>query len=204
MKKLLSTLLVSTAVFAGAQSVSADQNIVAQTGADIKVNGTLGVDNTNPGATIPPGDPDWINVTLPTDTIFYNKTSAPAIKAPTYDLTNNSGRPVKISVDAFTGTNTGLPGDFDLNLDVTGPATGNAVATASTSLIAKGALQTPTNELITLANSVDQYVQGDTPVAIGTAVNNKATFTYSGTASQTSALTVNYTLKLKFEAVGGW
>ena len=72
MKKLLSTLLVSTAVFAGAQAVSADQNIIAETDADITVNGTLGADNTDPGATIPEGDKDWINVTLPTETIFYN------------------------------------------------------------------------------------------------------------------------------------
>jgi hypothetical protein len=71
MKKLLSTLLVSTAVFAGAQAVSADQNIVANTDADIVVAGTLGADNTKPDAKIPEGDKDWINVTLPTEAIFY-------------------------------------------------------------------------------------------------------------------------------------
>jgi hypothetical protein len=196
MKKLLSTLLISTAVFAGAQTVSAqDQNIVAKTDADIVVSGTLGADNTDPGTTIPEGDKDWINVTLPTDTIFYNKASDPAIKSPTYTITNNSGRPVKVSAAGFTGTATGLPADFDLTLNLTG----NNVVTASTELVKQGQLQAPTNELITLANCVDQYTEKDTPSAKDKAVNNKATFTFGGKANTTSAVKVAYTLSLKFD-----
>ena len=199
MKKLLSTLLVSTAVFAGAQAVSADQNIIAETDADITVNGTLGADNTDPGATIPEGDKDWINVTLPTETIFYNKTNDAAIKAPTYDITNNSGRPVTISVAGFTAdsANPALPADFDLNLDLTG----NAAVSPSTKLVSAGALQAPATELITLANNVDQYAAADTASAAGAAVNNKASFTYSGTATASKSVKVDYTLSLKFEAV---
>lgn len=200
MKKLLSTLLVSTAVFAGVQAVSADQDVVANTDADIAVAGTLGADNTKPGATIPEGDKDWINVTLPTDAIFYNKTSDIAIKSPTYNLTNNSGRPVKISLDKFTqgaSSSTTLPGDFDLNIDVTG----DKVASASTSLVKGGTLTATPGELLTLANSVDQHTAADTPSAVGGATKNKGTFTFSGQATATTDLNLAYTLSLKFEAV---
>ena len=102
MKKLLSTLLISTAVFGGAQIVAA-QDVIGAGEADIAVNGTLGANNTDPGSTIPEGDTDWINVTVPTETIFYNKATDATIKAPTYDITNNSGRPVTVSVKSFTG-----------------------------------------------------------------------------------------------------
>ena len=199
MKKLLSTLLISASVFAGAQAVSADQTINAQTDADIAVNGTLGADNTDPGSTIPEGDKDWINVTLPTETIFYNKTDDADIKSPTYDITNNSGRPVKIDVAGFTAdvANPALPADFDLNLKLTG----NAVTTPSTKLVEKGSLKAPTNELIILANNVGQYAAADTAVAAGTSANNKASFTYGGNATASSALKVAYTLSLKFESV---
>ncbi|GAX46497.1 hypothetical protein [Pseudolactococcus reticulitermitis] len=196
MKKLLSTLLISTAVLAGgAQAVLADQDVVAKTDADIAVSGTLGADNTDPGSTIPEGDKDWINVTLPTDVIFYNKATDAAIKSPTYDLTNNSGRPVTVSVASFkAGTsNPTLPADFALNLDVTG----NNVTTASTKLVENGALNTPTNALITLANNLGHYTATDTAVADA----NKATFGFSGTATAATALKLNYTLSLKFDVV---
>lgn len=200
MKKLLSTLLVSTAVFAGAQAVSADQTINGQQDANIGVNGTLGADNTDPGSTIPEGDKDWINVTLPTDTIFHSKDKDKTIKSPTYTITNNSGRPVKVSVAGFTAaagvTNPALPADFALTLDVTG----NNVVTASAKLVDAGVLQAPpTNELITLANNVDQYKATDTASAAGAAVNNQATFAYNGQATTSSALKLAYTLSLKFD-----
>lgn len=200
MKKILSTLLISSVVFGGAQAVMA-QDIVGATDADITVNGTLGADNTDPGSTIPEKDIDWINVTVPTDTIFYNKVSEPAIKAATYDIVNHSGRPVMVSVNRFVDaagvTNPTLPNDFDLNLDVTG----NNVTAASTKLIDQGVLNKPTNELITLANGVDQYTKNDTAVAASSAMNNKATFTYSGTATASTPLKLGYTLSLRFDSV---
>ena len=123
MKKLLSTLLISTAVFGGAQIVAA-QDVIGAGEADIAVNGTLGANNTDPGSTIPEGDTDWINVTVPTETIFYNKATDATIEAPTYDITNNSGRTVTVSVKSFTDatsvTNPALPKDFALNLNVSG------------------------------------------------------------------------------------
>lgn len=201
MKKLLSTLLVSTAVLSySAQAVSADQTIIAQQDTDVAVNGTLGADNTDPGSTIPEGDKDWINVTLPTDTIFYNKVTDKTIKSPTYTITNNSGRPVKVSVNGFTAdaSNPSLPTDFDLSLNLLG----KNVVSASTELVKSGAVQTPKNELVTLANCLDQYAQADTASAAGAAVNNKAKFTYAGTATSSTALKLAYTLSLKFDSIG--
>jgi hypothetical protein len=44
------------------------------------------------------------------------------IKAPVYTIKNNSGAPLKVSVDGFTpaGNNPAMPADFALNLNVTG------------------------------------------------------------------------------------
>lgn len=200
MKKLLSTLLISTFVFGGAQAVSADQDIVAKTDANIDVKGTLGADNTDPDTTIPEGDKNWINVTLPTETIFYNKADDADIKSPTYEITNKSGRPVKVSVAAFTAGSVNpatLPADFALNLK----AAGGNLATPSTKLVEAGALLTPTNEVFTLANNVDQFAAADVAAAPGAAVNNKGTFSYGGTATTTTALKLSYTLSLKFDSV---
>ncbi|QIW55712.1 hypothetical protein [Pseudolactococcus raffinolactis] len=202
MKKLLTTLLISTVVFGGVQAVSA-QDVIGEGEADIEINGTLGADNTDPDTTIPETDEDWINVTLPTDTIFYNKADDPIIKAPTYAIINNSGRPVKVSVAGFAASsaNPTEPGDFNLNLLVSGTP-GHAATTESTSLVLNGSLQGPTSELITLANCVDQYIKADAQSLKGDAKNNVATFTYGGSATATTALKLNYTLTLKFDAVG--
>ena len=74
MKKLLSTLLISTIVFGGVQAVAA-QDVVGAGDADINISGNLGADNTDPDTLIPETDVDWINVTVPTDTIFYSNVS---------------------------------------------------------------------------------------------------------------------------------
>ncbi|GAX46507.1 hypothetical protein [Pseudolactococcus reticulitermitis] len=205
MKKLLSTLLISTVVFGGVSAVSADQTITGETTADIAVKGTLGADNTDPDTTIPETDKEWINVTVPTETIFYNKKDVATIVSPEYSIVNNSGRPVKVSINSFSANSTnptGLPGDYNLNLLVTGPATGNPATTASTSLISGGILNAPTNELITLANSADQYAKNDPLAPAGYAVKNKAIFKYDGSATATTALKLNYTLSLKFDSIG--
>lgn len=200
MKKLLSLLLTSTFILGFSQTVAA-QDIVGEGNADIAVNGTLGADNTDPGTTIPEGDTNWVNITVPTETIFYNKSNDITIKSPTYDITNNSGRPVKVSIKSFTNaagiTNPTLPSDFALTLNMSG----QNVAAPSTLLIKDGALQTPTNALVTLANNVGQYVKGDTAEGVGTTNKNKATFTYGGKATATDPIKLSYTLSLKFDAV---
>ncbi|MGG5314540.1 hypothetical protein [Enterococcus sp. AZ072] len=208
MKKLLAILLTTgialgaaPLVFAADGTESASQQTVnGQSTADIEINGTLGADNTDPDATIPEGDVNWINVTVPTTTIFYNTASDTSIKAPNYSIVNNSGRPVTVSANGFTGDagNQTLPSDFNLKLDVTGAA-GVTATTASTSLVTNGSLATPLNsELITLANSKNQLAAADTAA---TPEKNKATFTYSGSATAESQQQLKYTLNLKFDAV---
>ena len=208
MKKILAILLTSGVVLGAATIVYAEdgtesgsqQTISGETTADVQVNGTLGADNTDPNANIPEGDTNWINVTVPTKTIFYNTAANPAIAAPSYTIQNNSGRPVTVTANGFTpdGTNPTLPNDFTLKLAVTGTAD-NAATTASTNLITDGTIVSSLNSpLITLANVKNQQQAAD---STGTPVNNKATFTYTGSATTTTQVNVNYTLKLKFDAV---
>ncbi|PCS10714.1 hypothetical protein RU88_GL000532 [Lactococcus raffinolactis] len=199
MKKILSTLMISMTVLMGVQAVSADQTVDGKSTGDIPVKGTLGADNTDPGTSIPETDPAWINVSIPTDTIFYNTAAKKDINAPTYSIVNNSGRPVKVTADSFTSdsNNAGMPTDFKLNLDVTG-TTGNPAKSASTELIKNGTITAKSTELITLANNGNQFKASD-PVATG--VDNKATFTFSGTATSATALVLHYTLGMKFDAI---
>lgn len=208
MKKIFALLLtsgiaLSTATFVYAEDGTdsdSQQTVNAETTADIQVNGTLGADNTDPSANIPEGDTNWINVTVPTKTIFYNTVSNTSIQAPVYTILNNSGRPVTVTANGFTveGTNPSLPTDFTLKLDVTGTV-GNTATTASTNLVTDGTLVSSLNSpLITLANVKNQTQPADTQA---TPVNNKATFTYSGKATTTAQVNVNYRLRLKFDAV---
>lgn len=209
MKKILALLLTAgialgSAPFAfaadGTESAS-QQTVNGQSTADIEVNGTLSADNTDPDEKIPEEDVNWVNVTVPTKTIFYNTASNTNIKAPNYSIVNNSGRPVKVSAIGFTpsSSNPTLPSNFDLKLDVSG-TTDNTATTPSTNLITSSTLETSVNsELITLANANNQMLATDSS---GTPVNNKATFTYSGSSYQaTSQTKLIYSLSLKFDSV---
>jgi hypothetical protein len=143
---------------------------------------------------------DRINVTIPTDAIFYNTKADTRIKSPTYKITNHSGLPLKVSVDGFTSdaNNPSLPADFDLNLNLKG----KQVTTASAKLVEKGTLQTSPTELATLANCFDQYAAADTAIDKHLAVDNVASFTYGGATQTTSnAMKLAYTLSLKFDSV---
>lgn len=208
MKKTTAILLTAGILLGTADTAYAEdgtgsdsqQTVNAETTADIQVNGTLGADNTDPEATIPEEDSNWINVTVPTKTIFYNTVNDTNISAPAYTILNNSGRPVTVTANGFTadGTNPSLPEDFTLKLDVTGTAQ-NVATTASTNLISDGTIVSSLNApLITLANNRNQLQSSDPEAA---AVNNTATFTYSGSATALSQINVNYTLNLKFDAV---
>lgn len=73
MKKILSGLLVGSALLGGAASVYAvEENVSGTNSASITVNGSLGQDNTDEnGPNIDEGSDDWINVTVDTANIFY-------------------------------------------------------------------------------------------------------------------------------------
>lgn len=205
MKKISFVTLFSLAVLGGVSAATpafatdgteadSQQTISGSDTANIEVNGTLGADNTDPGATIPEGSDDWINVTVPTKTIFYNTVGSSTIQAPTYTIKNNSGRPVAITTQTFTaraGNPATLPSDFALNLKV-GDST-------TVPLVQAGAVANVAGSTVaSLANSKGQTASTDPVVADPT--TNSTTFTYTGTATATEQLKVNYDLTLKFDA----
>lgn len=203
-KKVIAGLLLSSCVLGVAMPAFAQdgteadsqQTIDGENSAEIEVNGTLGADNTNPGATITEGDDNWINVTVPTKTIFYNTTTDPVIKSPDYKITNNSGRPVSVSLEKFendaTNTSLPLPSSYSLNLLVEG-GTGviPSIATSDTSTDF-----TTATHLIDLANK-DGRMSATGNVNAG---SNEATFKYTGTATATTQVQPSYTMTLKFVA----
>ena len=208
MKKLIAGLMLSSCVFGVAMPAFAQDGTEADTqqtidGSDenggnsavIKVNGTLGADNTDPGATIPEGDDNWINVTVPTKTIFYNTAADPVIKSPDYKITNNSGRPVSVSLERFenddTNTSLTLPSSYSLNLQVEGKQPISNIATSNTSTDF-----TTSTPLIDLANKDGRMALADEVDAS----SNVATFKYTGTATVDSQVQPSYTMTLKFIA----
>lgn len=109
-KKLVGTALVGLMTVGFAAQVSANTQTIdgndGKNSAEVPVKGNLGaIDNTDPGAEHPEGDDKWINVTVPTATIFYAETTpgdAPEVlSSPNYKITNNSGRPVKVMVTDY-------------------------------------------------------------------------------------------------------
>ncbi|MGX7352451.1 hypothetical protein RU97_GL001908 [Enterococcus canis] len=205
MKKLIAGLMLSSCVLGLAMPAFAQDGTEADLqedysgvdSANVEVNGTLGADNTDPGATIPEGDPNWINVTVPTKTIFYNTAADSDIKSPTYDIVNNSGRPVKVSISNFVdgagNSSLGLTSlDFDLNVTLNG---------TETLVVNQGVVKdfsTPA-QIVELPNSKGQSLAADTPVENPT--TNKTTFTYTGTATAATQVQPTYTMTLKFDAV---
>ena len=201
MNKLLGLSLVATTLIAA--SLIADKTFADQTvqgsSATVAVNGTLGADNTNPDSKIPEGDDNWINVTVPTSTIFYNTPKDATVKSPTYNIVNNSGRPVDVSATAFTADSANVaPNDFSLTLQTVGTAS-NIATTAMTKLVDAGAVTTSLNvKLITLANKEGKMTSAGT----ATAGDNESTFTYGGSSTTTTMTQLKYNLGLTFKSVG--
>lgn len=201
MNKLLGLSLVATTLIAA--SLMADKTFADQTvqgsSATVAVNGTLGADNTNPDSKIPEGDDNWINVTVPTSTIFYNTPKDPTVKSPTYKIVNNSGRPVDVLATAFTADSTNVaPSSFSLTLQTVGTTT-NIATTATTNLVNAGAVNTSLdNKLITLANKDGKMTSAGT----ATAGDNASTFTYGGSSDTKTMTQLKYNLGLTFKSVG--
>ena len=204
MNKLLGLSLVATTLIAAsliADKTFADQTVQG-TSATVAVNGTLGADNTNPDSKIPEGDDNWINVTVPTSTIFYNTPKDPTVKSPTYKIVNNSGRPVDVSATAFTAdSENDAPSSFSLTLQTVGTTT-NIATTATTNLVNAGAVNTSLNaKLITLANKEGKMTSTVAATA-ATAGDNASTFTYGGSSTATAMTQLKYNLGLTFKSVG--
>lgn len=208
-KKVIAGLLLSSCVLGVAMPAFAQDGTEADLqedysgvdSVDIEVNGTLGADNTDPGATIPEGDNNWINVTVPTKTIFYNTAADPVIKSPDYKITNNSGRPVSVSLEKFendaTNTSLTLPSSYSLNLLVEG-RTGGAIQNIATSDTSTDF--TTSTPLINLANKDGRMKLADEKDTS----SNVATFKYTGTATTSIQVQPSYTMTLKFTTVTNW
>lgn len=106
MKKVLVSMLFSGS-FVGfvAPAMVQAEDVIGVDQADIQINGTIGLDNTDPEEAIEESHDNWINVTLDTATIFYNVSGRNDIESPTYNIENKSGRPVDVSIADFAQTN---------------------------------------------------------------------------------------------------
>lgn len=201
MKKslLLPILGVAVAtVTGGALTTYADQTISdGTTTGTVPINGTLGMDNKDETSTIVEGSDQWINVTIPTTTIFYNTAGSSTIEAPKYTVTNNSGRPVDVTVSGISQTNSvDISSIATLNVTFTRDST-----TATTPLITTGTLATDFSSAsaIRIANTNGKLLSTDA----ASAASKTATFTYAGTVSPvvSSVLKPTFNMTLKFAAV---
>ena len=105
MKRLLIRLLLVGSFIGGTMPiVTQAEAINEKEHADIQVNGSLGVDRERMEE-INESREDWLNVTVDTATIFYNINGQKKIQSPTYNITNNSSRPVDVSITNFVQTN---------------------------------------------------------------------------------------------------
>lgn len=193
MKKILSLLALSSLMLMAVPASAED--IVGEGSGDIPVNGTLGADNTKEDAPILEGEDSWINVSLPTSTIFYSAgtESGTEIKSPKYTITNNSGRPVDIYFNQLAENVTDTTGiNYDLNLSGFGSSefpirTGTSLVTTPSS-----------SELIRLANTNGKLTKD------GNTTNPKAVeYEYTGTVNQelSGVITHNYNMTLEFKSV---
>lgn len=197
MKKFISLVALSSLMFLAVPVGATD--IVGEESGEIPINGTLGMDNTDEEAKIVEGEDSWINVTLPTETIFYStntKANAP-IKSPDYTITNNSGRPVDIKFSKLTkDTGTSTPTDVDYDVSLRGFTTNPDIITAG---VAADESTSPTT-IHRLANSKGKLAEGDTDDSYPKTV----TYGYEGTVKADLAATVNHNfdMTLEFESVG--
>ncbi|MGK0603992.1 hypothetical protein [Enterococcus gilvus] len=196
MKKFISLLALSSLMFLAVPVGATD--IVGEESGEIPINGTLGMDNTDEEAKIVEGEDSWINVTLPTETIFYStntKANAP-IKSPDYTITNNSGRPVDIKFSKLTKDAGSSTTDVDYDVSLRGFTTNPAIITGGEEVDQSGS---PTT-IHRLANSKGKLLEGDTD-----GLNlNTVTYGYEGTVNEDLAATVNHNfdMTLEFESVG--
>ncbi|MCU5087597.1 hypothetical protein OCA23_30530 [Bacillus cereus] len=199
-KKFVSMALLGImAVGGGANAFAAEgeyQTINGETEASITTKGVLGTaDNTDSDEALPEGDDKWINVTLPTDVVFYsdeNDEHKTIVSPDNYKIKNNSGRPVKVSLQGFTGKE-----DTAIN-------TLNLVSTIEGDFKTKELIKNQklavkeASELVTLANK-DGEITGK-PEA-----SKEVGFKFTGTVKKEvlgeEKQNVDYKMTLKFKAL---
>lgn len=213
-KKILVTSLVGMVLFGGSytvygvegdyQTIDNSSGIDVQTEASVPTNGILGrLDNTDPELPIPEGDDKWINVTLPTEVVFNSdaETEHTEIESPIYDLKNNSGRPVAVSVTAFDTIGEQTSSALKV-LQLTSMSTEGEVPFSNINVLTEGktTIEKPV-PLVTLGN-----IEG---LLNEQKIGNAAKFSYTGKVDTAKldvedpekAVEVNYNLGLKFTAL---
>ncbi|MFY1067614.1 hypothetical protein [Enterococcus sp. AD013-P3] len=195
MKKIFGLVALSSIMLMALPAYT-EADIIGENSGEITINGTLGIDNTDEDAPIVEGDDAWINVTLPTETIFYSASpnAGAPITSPEYTITNNSGRPVDISFKEIAKIGTSKGAKYAVSLQ--GFGKGNPkIINAGEVTAAPGS---PT--LIHTLASVDGKL-GEDDIPPLTA--NTVTFRYVGevTDAVTSTITESYTMTLEFKAV---
>ncbi|MBS9338020.1 hypothetical protein, partial [Fructobacillus parabroussonetiae] len=135
-------------------------------------------------------------ITLDTATIFYNTSNDTKILSPTYNITNNSGRPVNVRVNSFTQNDSTDISDID-ELKFVIKRTGKTPK--MTKLINKGKLSNSKANSLTLANADGNLTKNDTAVS----GSNKAIFAYKGNISKKLNLQKrpSFTMNLLFTPV---
>ncbi|WP_455326610.1 hypothetical protein [Enterococcus saigonensis] len=176
----------------------AEQNIIGEDSGEIKINGTLGIDNTDEGATIVEEDDAWINVTLPLETIFYSASpnAGAPITSPDYTITNNSGRPVDIFFKGIAKDDPDPSAQAEYEVALNGFAKGNP------KIIEDGLVTSENNGVLihTLANKNGKLGKNDQDLQ---PTANTVAFRYVGEVMDAvdSTITENYTMTLEFKAV---
>lgn len=195
MKKIMVGLLVAGACFGMAlPSVVNAADVNGEGSADVTVNGTIGMDNTDPTSPIEEGSDSWVNVTLDTATVFYNVNGQTSIESPTYSIKNNSGRPVAVSVEKFEhkSASDAYTPIRSLNLKI-------GDGTTSEKLIDSSTLNTTfaSSPLVTLANKDGNFIEGDQ----SDLSKAETTFSYDGelTAASIAKTTPEFTMTLKLD-----
>lgn len=196
MKRIIRLLALSSLMLLTVP-VSAEE-IVGENSGNVEINGTLGMDNKDPDAPIVEGEDSWINVSLPTETIFYStntKANAP-ITSPKYTITNNSGRPVEVRFSKLTKKigSDAETADYDVALagfDVANPSiisAGNVADSSASPVLIQ-----------TLANGDGRLLAND----IEDAYPNTITYGYTGIVKDELSQTIkhNFDMTLEFESV---
>ncbi|NBJ47152.1 hypothetical protein C6N01_13140 [Enterococcus faecalis] len=198
---IIATMMVGAIGVSFSTSAYATQTIDGSTTGEIKTTGELGrEDNTNPGSEIPDGDDKWINVTLPTEVIFYNVDGEEDIKSSAnYEILNNSGRPVKVDLTSFRIANTITTEREAIKTLNLANASGKSFNPVN--LVENGVEKvTTTQELVRLANNEGKIGSVNDPSA------KLTRFRFDGSVnkdklSEEQPTTIDSTLNLKFTAL---
>lgn len=195
-KTLLGTLLLASTILLTAPAFVQAQEVIGENSGKVDINGLVGVDNTNPDEPNIPEESDaWINVTLPDMTTFIStsKEAKASITSPTYDIINNSGRGVKVTIAEVK--NDGPVLDLGITLNFNGKAKTNGVSILKPQvpLVVDNLNQVPNADIATL-KAVS---------AKGVSDGGAMTFSYSGNVGKAITKLENpkYDMILKFTAL---